>query len=405
MVVVGQSRIAESAAAGRECAEIALAGLQPDAEPGWALAFCGGRHDPEAVFAALRDGLRGIPVIGGSAIGVVTNAGGGYNGYECAVALFPAAGGVPVILSERGLDDDEAAAGGRLGRRIADVAGSGRVVLLFYDSVASAPPPRLHPATVLLDALYAAAPNLGADIVGAGTVSNFQIDDSCIFDGERVARHAVVAAVLPPGIGAETAILHGCVPVSSFLEITRVDGAEVFEIDDRPALAVIAERFGMGLDDDRIDDLSLRATLGRKHGDPFSPYDERDYANRLILSVNRDTGSVTLFEPDFVEGTKVQIMSRDNRLMVESVTHGAAAMRAAVADRQPMVALYIDCAGRASAFSGGAVEEADEVVRAFAEAMPLIGFYSGVEIAPLKGRSRPLDWTAVLTVLVEAGSA
>jgi hypothetical protein len=31
---------------------------------------------------------------------------------------------------------------------------------------------------------------------------------------------------------------------------------------------------------------------------------------------------------------------------------------------------------------------------------PLLGFYSGVEIAPVDGvRSRPLDWTAVLTVL------
>src|SRR6266478_10184910 len=29
---------------------------------------------------------------------------------------------------------------------------------------------------------------------------------------------------------------------------------------------------------------------------------------------------------------------------------------------------------------------------------PLIGFYSGVEIAPVNGRSRSLDWTAVLTL-------
>ena len=35
---------------------------------------------------------------------------------------------------------------------------------------------------------------------------------------------------------------------------------------------------------------------------------------------------------------------------------------------------------------------------------PLLGFYSGVEIAPVdKMRSRPLDWTGVLTVLCYNG--
>ena len=30
--------------------------------------------------------------------------------------------------------------------------------------------------------------------------------------------------------------------------------------------------------------------------------------------------------------------------------------------------------------------------------VPLLGFYSGVEIAPLMGRAQPLDWTGVLTL-------
>ena len=33
--------------------------------------------------------------------------------------------------------------------------------------------------------------------------------------------------------------------------------------------------------------------------------------------------------------------------------------------------------------------------------MPLLGFYSGVEIAPFMGGSRALDWTGVLIVLSE----
>ena len=41
----------------------------------------------------------------------------------------------------------------------------------------------------------------------------------------------MVALVFPPGLRASTAILHGCRPVSTFMEITRIDGAEVLELE------------------------------------------------------------------------------------------------------------------------------------------------------------------------------
>ena len=70
--------------------------------------------------------------------------------------------------------------------------------------------------------------------------------------------------------------------------------------------------------------------------------------------------------------------------------------------------------------AGAAVLQLDEVGRRFACAneldqdetceiqsvlnehdVTLLGFYSGVEVAPLLGRSRGLDWTGVLLVLTE----
>jgi small ligand-binding sensory domain FIST len=77
-----------------------------------------------------------------------------------------------------------------------------------------------------------------------------------------------------------------------------------------------------------------------------------------------------------------------------------AVANAAAAQHDALLGLYIDCAGRASARSGAPVEEADLVVRGLDARIPLLGFYSGVEVAPFADqRSRPLDWTGVLTVL------
>jgi small ligand-binding sensory domain FIST len=66
---------------------------------------------------------------------------------------------------------------------------------------------------------------------------------------------------------------------------------------------------------------------------------------------------------------------------------------------EPFFALYIDCAGRAAAFSGAEKEEASIIQTNIGKNVPLLGIYSGVEIAPLKGKSRGLDWTAVLLIL------
>ena len=70
---------------------------------------------------------------------------------------------------------------------------------------------------------------------------------------------------------------------------------------------------------------------------------------------------------------------------------------------RPWFGLYIDCAGRAAAASRTASEEAAEVQAVMnREGVPLLGFYSGVEVAPMGDGSRGLDWTGVLLLLGEA---
>lgn len=364
------------------------------------LAFAGGKHDPGAVLAAIREQFGDqVPVVGGSAAGAITRGSIGYSGLEMCMAAFTEPEITPQILVTHDLERDERRAGRMLGRRIAGSAAENAVVLLFYDSVASVSPLRLHPASAIVDGVQSGLGKRTVRLIGGGTLIDMNLSDAWVFDGRGVAKHAAVALVFPPSVTEETVILHGCRPVSTFMEITRSEGAEVYELDGEPALEVIERMLGFPLGDPRRQELSLLATLGEKQGDPFAPYDENSYVNRLILRTNRSTGSITLFEPDFPKGTRVQIMSRDNSLMLESVRQGVEAINRRASGRETFMGLYIDCAGRASARSGAATEEAELVRRGLDPSMPLFGFYSGVEIAPFEGYSRPLDWTGVLTAL------
>ena len=58
----------------------------------------------------------------------------------------------------------------------------------------------------------------------------------------------------------------------------------IYEIDNRPALELIDELLG---NDHRLQwkDFSLFVTLGVNKGEKFGPFIEKDYANRLVLSV------------------------------------------------------------------------------------------------------------------------
>lgn len=394
---VGYGRSPDPVAAVRQ----AVSALGPAADnPRLLMAFSGGKLDPFAVRAAIADQMGPVPVVGGSAAGAISRSGTGYSGFELGLVAFNDPETTPEVVMSHALDRDERAAGAEIGTRVRQAVTEKSVVLLLFDSVASTQPPRLHAASSIVAGFNEAVGNAPVNLLGGGLLTDMNMSGAWVFDGEGVSKHVATALVFPPGVEAETVILHGCRPVSAFMEITRIDGATVYELDGEPALKVIERMLGLPIGGGRGQELSLVATLGQKQGDPYAPYDEKSYVNRLILSADAAKGSITLFEPDFEHGALVQIMSRDNGLMLDSVRRGVEAMNRSVAGHDNLLGLYIDCAGRASARSGSAVEEADLVVRGLDPQVPLLGFYSGVEVAPFDGEhSRPLDWTGVLTVL------
>lgn len=367
------------------------------------LAFVGGKHDPVSALDALRSAFPDVAITGGSAAGAITTGGFGYTGFELGLVAFQGPDVTPQVITTSALLDGEEAAGRVLGTAVRSRTADGAAVLLLFDSVASAAPLRLHPASQLMSGFQSGLNDRVVHVVGGGLLTDINISGGWIFVDDQVCKHAMAALVFPACIRASTAILHGCRPVSSFMNITRIEGAEVLELNGEPALTVIERMLGLELGTTSGQELSLVATLGQKQGDPFAPYDENNYVNRLILQANPARGSITLFEPDFAVGTRVQIMSRDNVLMLESVERGVAELSRRTAGVDCIFALYIDCAGRASVMSGASTEEAELVLQTLAPTFPFMGFYSGVEIAPFAGDySRPLDWTGVLSVFQRA---
>ena len=396
--VIGVSQNPDSFLAGREGAMLAKDQMEEDLSAQWILAFCGGRHDSEAVLTGIRSIFGEIPVVGGSAVGVITNDEISYTGYECSMAVFCDDDGKPTILTVNRLNEGEYKAGERLGSLLREIPEEGNSVIVFYDSVRSVSPPVLNVGSLFMDGMYEGLGEKSLNIFGAGLVGDLQYASSHLFDGHRSGKHLAMAIVLPSSWSGDTTIMHGCTPLSPLLEITRIEGPVIYELDKRPALDVLTERVSPVNREPSEINFSLTVALGVKYGDPYASFDESDYVSRLIVDVDEKDRSVTLFEADFKEGDKVQIMSRNNQVVLESVESQTRKILDAIDDSDFLWAFYIDCAGRTSAFCGAEIEEATILQDVLKTRKPLFGFYSGVELAPFLGRTRPLDWSGVLTI-------
>jgi small ligand-binding sensory domain FIST len=130
------------------------------------------------------------------------------------------------------------------------------------------------------------------------------------------------------------------------------------------------------------------------NSDKWGDYDENNYASRLCLAVDPGRDGIVMFEPDMTEGTEFQIMYRS--LEHDYMKPRIAGLFEKIGDRVPVFAFYINCAGRAAGYGGIDMEDAVMVQKTVAGRVPVLGVYSGVEIARIMGRPRGLDWTGVL---------
>jgi hypothetical protein len=116
--------------------------------------------------------------------------------------------------------------------------------------------------------------------------------------------------------------------------------------------------------------------------------------------VDKERGGLIMFEPDLKVGTEVQLMRRSFSDF-EYVRKYSKEILKRNQDRNPFFCFYIDCAGRASAYSGTEGEEAEEVQKVIGSQMPLLGVYSGTEICKVGSVVQPCVFTGILCVFSE----
>jgi hypothetical protein len=369
-------------------------------------AFCHGELDHDEFLRGLRSVVGdGVPIVGGSAIGVIANDWLSYEGFPAGAAIMESDQIRHRVAAVDSLDKDADVAGRNLTEALS-AEKEDRLLVIFYDSIKAPPtdytPPLLNASSLLVKGIERDLPST-VPIIGAGLVGDYALGPTRQFCGSYVGSQSVVGVLLSGGFTPYYRIMHGCTPLDGvYHRITKAEGANIYELDGRPIVEVIDELYG-NQEWRKRNPVDL-LTLGRDVGERFEDPQEANYVNRLITGVLPDGEGIGIFEPDLEPGTEVQFMLRDTAKMVESAKGNSAELMGQIeADgRKPLFGIYIDCAGRAAGYLNTTIEEAVEVQKVFNHhKVPLFGFYSGVEVAPIRGKIRGLDWTGVLLIFAE----
>ena len=375
-------------------------------KPTLVLAFCSGQLDHDEFFRGLQSVLGNeAPIIGGSAVGIITNDHLSYEGYPAGALVIQSETLHAGLAVSGELDKNQRLAGQILSEKLYKEP-EGSLLFVLYDSIripaANNTPPVLNPSTPLLEGIRETLPS-DLPIVGAGLVGDYAFGPTRQFCGSYVGSQSLIGVLLKGDFTPYIRIMHGCTPLDGiYHKLTRLEGSILYELDGRSIVDVIDEMYGHRYWHNQ-NPVSL-LTIGINHGGRFETPKESNYVNRLITGVLPDGQGIGLFEPDLEPDTEIQFMLRDTTKMIESARRNTTELMEQIKEdgKRALFGLYIDCAGRTAKESNTTTEEASEVQKIFnRNNTPLFGFYSGVEIAPLLQKTRGLDWTGVLLVFAD----
>ncbi len=403
----GFSELAYSREAGREAVSAALKQAGTDSCD-LVIMYATSKHDP----VLFRDGVRDIigeepHVVGGAAVGVITNDDMGYEGSQAAVAVLQSDSIDINLFKERGLAGREFEVGRRLGRQIRSKNYDEEPNLfLMFDLVKNGVQGGGFELNVTTPLLRGLQESLGSwpSTAGLGMVGSFQFTPGFHWfeddvEGERPEEQSALALVLSGNVVMDTIIMHGCRPSSGYHTVTKTAGNIILELDGKPALDVVQALFGT-VTDVSWEDFPTFTNLGVNKGEKFQEFSEDSYSVRMCQDVDRDRGGLIVAADDMIPGTEVQFMRRS--VDFSYIGSRIAELQGRMNGRHPFLAIYVDCAARAGAFLGSDEEEAHEVQNAFRDVAPLLGMYSGVEIARVGNDIVQNNMTGVVCLFSEA---
>lgn len=379
---VGLSRNKNSSQAGFEAAKFALKQCGEE-KPDFIVVFASSSFDQKELVSGIREATGNAPMVGCTSAGEITNEG---PTTKSVVAMAIKSDSIKFFT---GLGKNVKGGAREAGKAVATevkekIEKSGeqlRAFVMFPDVLTGNGADAVRG---VLDVLGEHFP-----VVGGAPGDDFVFKETFEYRDGEVASGAIAGIGLAGEFVMGAGVRHGWIPIGVPMKVTKSEGAVLHELDGKPAISIYEDYFGEKAGELRKEPLARLAItypLGLK-----VPEYEEEYLIRDPITVD-EKGSITC-AAEIPEGSEIRLMIGSKDKAVEAAEDAAHKMMKVFknSNADPKLVLMFNCIAREKLFAQKANDEIRAIMNIIGKNVPLLGFYTYGEQAPLGGEMRDIS--------------
>ncbi len=375
---VGFSEGEDSYAVGVNASQEALDKLQ-NKRVNVAIVFSSVQYDQEKMLAGIRSVCKDVLIVGASTAGEITTQ-GPLNKRSVAVMLLSSDTMRFYSGVGENIKDGAREAGKRAAESVKKQAGGNLKAFMMFPDILTG-----NGADIVrgvLDSLGEHFP-----VVGGAAGDDFKFEKTYQYLNDKVYSGAVVGLGIDGDFKIGIGVKHGWTPIGTPQKVTKSNGSVLHELDGRPAIKLYEDYFGeeeaKQLKTETLAKLAITYPLGMK------VEGSEEMLIRDPISVDQ-AGSITC-AAEIPEGSEIQLMVGSREDAVKVAKEAAANAVSQLDGAKPKAVIIFNCIARNKLFGERSGEEISAIQEAIGADVPLIGFYTYGEQAPLGGEVRNIN--------------
>lgn len=335
------------------------------------IVFSSVKQEQEEVLAGVREISREVPLIGCSSAGEITSA-GVFEGSVVVMALesddlkfFQSSGG--------SVKDGAREAGNRFAENIKNqfLAQSTKAIILTDVLAGNGS-----------DAVRGIQDVLGKDffIVGGASGDDFLFKETYQYYNGKVLVSSLIGVGISGSGAVSVGVRHGWIQIGIPMKVTKSKGAILEELDGKPAARIYEDYFGKKAEELKAEPLA-RLAITYPLGMGVEGSDELLIRDPITVDAS---GAITC-AAEIPEGSEIRLMIGSKEEAIKAAEDAAIQVKEQLGGKKAKAVILFDCIARKKLFGRDAYDEIKAIKKILGEDVPLIGFYTYGEIAPLSG--------------------
>ncbi len=371
---VGKSNNPDSYKAGEEAATEAIKELGQ--KPDLLVVFSSVAYDQEKILKGVNSAGQGALLAGCSDSGEITTSGP----FAKHAAVMAISGGGKVKFSVgvgKGVGKDSFKAGKEAAEEVVKKAKEKiSLFVMFPDGLTG------NGAAIVRGAQSVLGENF--PIMGGSAGDDFAFKKTFEYFGEEVLNDAVVGVGISGDFSFGVGVQHGWEPIGLSMKVTKSEGAVLKELDGKPALQIYEDYFGK-----RAEELTKEPIAKMAYTYPLGmsvPGSDELLLRDVIIA--NEKGEITC-AAEIPQGSEIRLMLGDSDKAIAAAEKAAKNALSQLKGKSPRAIFVFDCMARHKLLGPRIKEEIDAIQNILGKDVPLIGFYTYGEQAPLGGKIEP----------------